>query len=154
MKSVYLAAAFHRQAEMREFAKEIEALGVRVTARWLTEDPSPTDPIEREKFLEKTAIMDMDDIEQADVLIRFSDDLSHPFVPSDWCTSSRMEESGMATAWGKQVVVVGGKQSLFDRLLNRVHIQTKEGLIQWIKWTRDWECLSPQEARDAHDYSY
>lgn len=136
MKSVYLAAAFHRQKEMREFAKEIEALGVRVTARWLIEDPSPTDPIERERFLEKTAVMDMNDIERADVLIRFSDDLSHPFVPSDWCTSSRMEESGMATAWGKQVVVVGGKQSLFDRLLNRVHLKDKDELLHWLRMVR------------------
>ena len=133
MKSCYLAAAFHRQKEMRELAKEVEALGVTVTSQWLYEDPAPTDLIEKEKFLEENAIMDMNDVERADVLIRFSDDLSSPFIPSEWGTASRMEEAGMATAWGKQVVIVGGKQSLFDRLLNRVHLKDKTELLFWLK---------------------
>ena len=130
---VYLAAAFHRQKEMRNLALDIELMGIDVTSRWLLEHLAPIDPEARENFYEENAIMDMADVKRCDILVRFSDDLACPFVPSEWCTASRMEESGMATAWNKQIVVVGGKQSLFDRLFNRVHLKDKTELLKWLE---------------------
>ena len=133
MKSVYLAAAFCRKEEMKGISLKIASLGVSITSRWLDENPSPSGKRARERFLEDTAQMDADDVWAADTLIRFSDDLSTPMVPSVWCTGSRMEETGMAHAWGKKIIIVGGQQSLFDRFPQRVHVKDKDELLAYIR---------------------
>jgi len=66
-------------------------------------------------------------------LIRFTDDLSTSTVPSVWCTGSRLEEAGYAQALGKDIVIVGGMQSIFDRLASRIHINNVTGLIIFLK---------------------
>jgi hypothetical protein len=66
------------------------------------------------------------------MIIRYSDDLSTPTVPAAWCTSSRFEEVGMASAWGKRIVIVSGVQSLFDRLPNRIHVADTEVLLAYL----------------------
>ena len=136
MKSVYLAAAFHRKKEMKKLSLEIKKLGVKVTSRWLDEEPLPEGKIKRKRFLENTAAKDANDVFAADTLIRFSDDLSTKKVPSVWCTCSRMEECGMAHAWGKKIIIVGGKQSLFDQFPQRVHVKDSKALLRYIKEER------------------
>jgi hypothetical protein len=131
MRKVYLAAAFHRKDEMKAISLRLKELGVECTSRWLDEAPLPHGHEAQERFLLDTAQMDADDVFAADTLIRFSDDLSTPTVPSRWCTASRMEETGMAHAWGKQIIIVGGKQSLFDRFKARIHFQTVEELYTY-----------------------
>jgi hypothetical protein len=133
MKSVYLAAAFHRKEEMKELSLLIKELGVKVTSRWLDEDQAPEGPIRLNRFLRDTAQMDANDVKAADTLIRFSDDLSTSTIPSQWGTGSRMEECGMAHAWGKRIIIVGGKQSLFDRFPERVHVKDKHELLNYIR---------------------
>jgi hypothetical protein len=133
MKSVYLAAAFHRKEEMKDISLKIAALGVEITSRWLDEEPAPAGPIKLKRFLLDTADMDAADVKRAHTLIRFSDDLSTPTVPSGWCTAARMEETGMAHAWGKQIIIVGGIQSLFDRFPQRVHVKDVDALLAYIK---------------------
>jgi hypothetical protein len=130
---VYLAAAFHRKDEMKAISLLLKELGVIVTSRWLDEEPLPAGKAAQARFLRNTAQMDADDVKAADTLIRFSDDLSTSTVPSSWCTASRMEETGMATAWGKQIIIVGGKQSLFDRFPQRVHVSDAKALLKYIK---------------------
>jgi hypothetical protein len=137
MKSVYLAARFDRKDEMKALSLLIEELGVKCTSRWLDEAPSPSSVKARERFLVDTAQMDADDVYAADTLIRFSDDFrTRRTVPSGWLTASRMEETGMAHAWGKTIVIVGGKQSLFDRFANRVHVRGVKELLAYIRRER------------------
>jgi len=136
MKSVYLAAAFWRKKEMKKLSLKIEELGVKVTSRWLDEEPLPEGKIKRKRFLQNTAAMDANDVFAADTLIRFSDDLSTKTVPSSWCTASRMEECGMAHAWGKKIIVVGSVQSLFDRFPQRIHLKDSKALLRYIKEER------------------
>jgi hypothetical protein len=133
MKSVYLAAAFHRKDEMKAISLRLKELGVSCTSRWLDEKPLPKGQKAQDRFLLNTAQMDADDVFAADTLIRFSDDLSTPTVPSRWCTASRMEECGMASAWGKKIVIIGGKQSLFDRFTSRIHFETVEDLYAYAR---------------------
>jgi hypothetical protein len=133
MKKVYLAAAFHRKEEMKELSLLIKELGVEVTSRWLDEEEAPHGPIKLKRFLRNTAQMDADDVKAADTLVRFSDDLSKPTVPSQWCTGSRLEECGMAHAWHKDIIVVGGQQSLFDKFPQRIHLKDKHALLSYIK---------------------
>jgi hypothetical protein len=136
MKAVYLAARFSRKKEMKELSLRIKELGVKVTSRWLDEEPLPEGKIKQKRFLQNTAAMDANDVFAADTLIRFSDDLSTKTVPSNWCTCSRMCEAGMAHAWGKKIIIVGGAQSLFDRFPQRVHLKDSKALLRYIKEER------------------
>jgi hypothetical protein len=118
---------------MKELSLRIKELGVKVTSRWLDEGPLPEGETTKARFLRDTAQMDADDVKAADTLIRFSDDLSMPTIPSSWGTGSRLEECGMATAWGMNIIVVGPNQSIFDRLPNRVHVKDAASLLDFIK---------------------
>ena len=133
MRSVYLAAAFWRKAEMKELSLRIKELGVKVTSRWLDEESLPEGKIKRKRFLENTAAMDANDVFAADTLIRFSDDLSTKTIPSSWGTGSRLEECGMAHAWGKKIIVVGEKQSLFDEFPQRIRLKDSKALLKYIR---------------------
>ena len=129
----YIASRFDRKSEIKEFSLEVIALGVEVTSRWLDKAPMPHGKDERAQFLIDTAAMDRDDVKSADVLVRFSDDLSTPTIPARWGTASRMEETGMAYAWGKRIVIVGGKQSLFDHFAERIQLKDKNELLTWFR---------------------
>jgi len=118
---------------MKELSLRIKELGVKVTSRWLDEEPLPEGKIKRKRFLENTAAMDANDVFAADTLIRFSDDLSTKTVPSSWCTCSRMEETGFAHAWGKQIIIVGAIQSLFDRFPQRIILKNTDELLEYIR---------------------
>ena len=123
---VYLSARYDRKEEMREFSKGVVALGCEVVSQWLVAEESdkPT-----EEVLRFMARLDRNDVYRCDVLVRFTDDLSTPTVPAKWCTASRFEETGMAEALGKKIIVVGGNQSLFDRLESRIHVKNNEQLL-------------------------
>jgi hypothetical protein len=127
--SVYLAAAFSRQAEILQIAEELRTRGITVTSRWLTEQKER--PVESKKveYMAQRAQEDLDDIDSADILVRFSDDLSQPTVPSHLATGSRMGEMLWAMAKIKPVIVVGGYQCVFDYLPRVSHVETVEGLI-------------------------
>ena len=118
---VYLAASWSRLGEMRQVALELRKMGVTVDCRWLDEDPLPLHG--QEKFHRENALNDVADIRNCDVLVRFTDDLSGPSVPSHLATGARMFEQGLAFAIGKPIYVVGGQQHIFDRLPGMVHVR-------------------------------
>jgi hypothetical protein len=129
---VYLAAAFSRKDEILAIAKQLEELGIVVTSRWLTEQKhAPTD-VDKHEFLAQRAQIDLDDIDRADVLVRFTDDLSEPTVPSHLATGSRMGEMMWALAHEKFVTVVGGYQCVFDYLPDIVHLENVEHLKAYL----------------------
>ena len=69
---IYTAAAWGRRAEIKKIAAELEKLGVTITARWLNEPLQPKGSSVR-KWRRETAMIDIDDIKVADILVRFSD---------------------------------------------------------------------------------
>jgi hypothetical protein len=127
---VYISARFGRREEMVEVSKAITKLGYEDVSRWLVleEGAYPS-----EKEFRDRAHLDMSDVYACDILVRFTDDLSAPTVPSAWCTASRFEETGMAQALGKYIIVVGGTQSLFDRLESRIHVANKVELYATLR---------------------
>jgi len=137
---IYLAAALRFKERVAEFARQIPSPHV-VTSRWLyehpcPEDPCPEDPDEKEKFLRETALMDLADIREADVIVRFSDieviSQYVKLVPRDLATGARHFEVGYALAQGKPVIVVGGCQNVFDHLPNILHLKDGEALLQYL----------------------
>jgi len=123
---VYISARFERRNEMKAVSKKVQSIGYEDVSRWLVleEGSRPSEAVLRER-----ANIDRDDVYSCDILVRFSDDLTPSKVPSYWCTASRFEETGMAEVLGKIIIVVGGNQSLFDRLEPRIHVATKKELL-------------------------
>lgn len=134
----YLAAAWSRRQEMQTLAADLEASipGFTVNSRWIKErrsnnrwSPATNAKINREpKHMERAireqrAEQDREDVYAANVIIRFTDDLSAPTVPSYLATGSRMVEMGMALARGTKVIVVGGIQTFFDYLPEVKHVK-------------------------------
>lgn len=141
---VYLAAAWRRQAELRDIASRLAARDVEITSRWLFEEEAPN-PKDRDRHRRETAFIDIQDVRAADVLVRFTDqaariDGEYPTgqIPAGLATGARMFEMGLAWAEGIPIVVVGGKQPVFDYLPNIVHLKDVEELLEF---------LSPTEPR-------
>jgi hypothetical protein len=128
MLKVYLAAAFSRKDEICEIAEQLEGLGIEITSRWLKEPAADPRQEDRAAFMAERAKIDLEDIDRADMLVRFSDDLSAPTVPSHLATGSRMGETLWALAHEKIVIVVGGHQCVFDYLSGVVHVQDVDQL--------------------------
>ena len=135
---IYLAAAWSRRLEMADVANQIRDFYspyAEVYSRWLVEG-SDAD-------LRTRASEDLQDIDDCDVLIRFTD---HPtliafqdwdgvptgYAPAHLITGARMVEMGYAMAKGKTIVVVGGHQAIFDHLSIVHHVENVEGLLDWI----------------------
>ncbi len=121
---VYIAAAWHRQAEMAALAEELKsATGVEITSRWLHEIPAKGSKLKKDRSKRLWAKRDVQDVRKADVLVRFTDDLSREFIPSQWATGSRMFEMGLAFERKMHVIVVGGYQPVFDYLPEIIHVR-------------------------------
>lgn len=135
---IYLAAAWSRQAEIREFAPRLEALDHIITSRWLYEVPAPTGK-NRERHLRETAFIDIQDVRKADLLVRFTDEItqlgyegSTPIARVELLSGARMFEFGLAWGAGIPIIVVGGMQNMFDRLINVTHLPDKEAFVKFL----------------------
>ena len=129
---VYLAGAFSRQKEIREVAEQLRSLGIEVTSRWL-EEKWPVDPKEWARHRLETAFMDIRDLREADLLVRFTDDLSGETIPSKLGSCARMFEFGMAWERGMPIAVIGGPQNVFDALPNITHLPDVEALKKFLQ---------------------
>lgn len=133
---LYLAAAWSRQAEIRAVAEDLNQLpGIEVAARWLYEEPIPPTlhDSELDEFRQNRAQEDVEDVRAAHMLVRFTDDLNRPIVPSGLATGSRMFEMGLAYAWKKVIIVVGGTQPIFDYLPEIFHVHDVATLKRVLK---------------------
>ena len=125
---VYLAAAWSRKDEIKKIADELIELGVDVQAQWLSEPAIFPADVSKAFFLQQRAEIDVNDILQCDLLVRFSDDLTGQTVPASLATGSRMFEMGLAWQAGKEIIVVGGYQCVFDYLEGVIHVRDVEDL--------------------------
>jgi hypothetical protein len=124
---VYLAAAWSRQQEIRAVAQELRAIGVEVTSRWLDEREAQN-PADWARHRRETAFIDIQDVRRADILVRFTDNLKTETIPSHLGTGARMFEFGLAWGAGIPIVVVGGRQNVFDYLIGITHLPDVEAL--------------------------
>lgn len=132
-RKIYLAAAWGRRFEIKQVALILERMGYEVTSRWLDQEnfgaSNLQNTADKEMFLQKHALIDVDDVLRADILIRFSDadEMKKPLVDSKLVSGARMFEMGMAYATNlfaheMLIIVVGGNQNIFDRLPNVRHV--------------------------------
>lgn len=118
---LYLAGRYSRRDEFREIATQLRANGFIVTSRWLKENADLHhklgDPIDGHDdvatFYLKTAIIDCEDIQAADVILFFAED-PHVGTPR----GGRHVEFGYALGIGKRLFVIGGEENIFHYLPN------------------------------------
>jgi hypothetical protein len=107
---VYLAARYGRRAELCAYRDQLEAVGHRVTARWLSglhESDNGRDPLnltDSARFAQE----DMDDLSSAEVVIAFTEPPT-----TTYSRGGRHVEAGMALAWGKRLLIVGPAENVF-----------------------------------------
>jgi nucleoside 2-deoxyribosyltransferase len=122
MNRVYLAARFSRLEELNQYRIELEAMGITVTSRWLLGGHEWTGTPEEEMPREvqaRFAREDQTDILMADTVICFTE-------PSGAgpARGGRHVEAGMAYAWQKQIIVVGGIENVFYALPEMIHAES------------------------------
>jgi nucleoside 2-deoxyribosyltransferase len=102
---IYLAASYDQMELMRRWEKVLHEYGHECTARWIHNAE------ENEKMtLAAAALMDLDDIDAADCIISYNNGKS--------TRGGRHVEFGYALARGKEMIIVGERESVFHHLSN------------------------------------
>jgi len=110
---VYLASRFARQRELRGIAQELESHGYIVTSRWLNSpEPLADDALHSDGSAPELAIMDLEDLHQADLCIAFTEPPDNPRPGR----GGRHTELGVALGLGRKVLVVGPREHVFHCL--------------------------------------
>ena len=104
MATIYLAARFERQAELRVYRDRLRAAGHVLTSRWLDVTGKPPVPTDSAEY----AQVDLDDIAHARWFVLFTDD-----VPG---RGGKDFETGWALALGVPVRIVGPRVHVFHYL--------------------------------------
>jgi hypothetical protein len=137
MAKIYIAGAFARQDELLGVSKKLQSLGYEITARWLSQEDTKAiaaceNDDQKEKLLRIYAYNDYYDVMACDILVRFSDAeaMQEKLSDSKLVSGARHFEHGVAWVLGKRVIVVGGKQNIFDRLDGTEHVEDVEELCQ------------------------
>jgi nucleoside 2-deoxyribosyltransferase len=108
---VYLAARFSRLEELLGYKAELRRLGIEVTSRWLLGGHEWVGTADEEipvEELARFAADDIADLEEADVLICFTES-----PRSGPARGGRHVEFGYALAIGKPTIVVGHRENVF-----------------------------------------
>ena len=82
---------------------------------------------------------DAADVKRCDTFIRWTDNEAKgtaELISRRLLSGGKLEETGMALAWGKRVIVVGGFQNIFDRLSVVQHVKDFAELVQTLELFR------------------
>ena len=116
-KTVYLSAAFGRQAELREYRDELTRSGFEVCSRWLDEVANEEEVPANE--LSWIAQRNRYDLERSSTLIAFTE-------PSGAgpARGGRHVEYGYALARRAWVIIVGHRENVFHHLADCIYVET------------------------------
>lgn len=136
VNSVYLAARFSKQEELKGYRDLFLQQNIGVTSTWLEQDPDKTAPNGGNQLDEtgdtetrtKHAIQDLVDVRRADGLVFFSE-------PQLARRGGRHVEFGYALALGKPIYVVGGFENIFHYTPGIRHFDTVQDVVQDIHLT-------------------
>lgn len=120
---IYLCARFGRQAEMRGHRDTLTAAGHEVTSRWLDVDESAVP----EADYPEHARTDIEDIQDSDVLLAFSEEPDSPHG-----RGGRHVEFGYALWNNKYCAVIGPRENIFHHLVGVPVFATIEEAIDRI----------------------
>jgi nucleoside 2-deoxyribosyltransferase len=107
----YLAARYDRRDELRAIAEKLrKEVHFTITSRWLNEtEPLNSDMGDHsDEFYTLTATIDLEDVNDADCVVFFSEDPLEAFK-----RGGRHVEFGFALAQNKPIYVIGPKENVF-----------------------------------------
>lgn len=133
-KKVYLAAKYSRREEMEVLACDLPAIGLECNARWVygAEEKYLEDDPKEKMTRREIAVMDLEDVSNADILILFTHERSSP-QPG----GGRFVEFGYALARGLRCIVIGPAENVFteapgvDRYDDWQSFLKAEGVPYW-----------------------
>jgi len=127
---VYLAARYSLKEQLKVYATELRAEGIEVTSRWLEEKYSPNTQMGEVPYNELVmfARTDLQDVEDADVLVFFAEDPENQ--PR---RGGRHVEFGYALAENKTILVVGPIENIFHNLPEITHFDNFEQVKNTLK---------------------
>lgn len=151
---VYLASWFASKTKMRDKAEELRGLGIEVTSRWLKEKIGGQTQVAEvsDSYLRTTAIVDIEDILKADVVVLMSPskkDLKKVPKPS-WSRGGRVFESGLqyglmlaaflsSGSTHRRLIICGPKENVFHWLdteqtdfPNIEHVSSWKSLVRYL----------------------
>lgn len=110
---VYLAARYSRKKEIKALIPILLQYNIQTTSRWLDEPWEGTAQLTEftPEFCRLTASIDLEDIDNADTFVFFSED---PLVGTP--RGGRHVEFGYALSQGKRIVVIGRPENIFHYL--------------------------------------
>jgi|SRR6185312_14622810 len=128
--NIYLAAQYERKDEMRTVRDRLEAMGYKVTSRWidqldqdeglgheiLTADPTRGRPY---------AYKDIEDIDACELFILFTSGTGGG-------RGGYHTEFGYALARAKEIILVGPRENVFHTMLIVTRFETTEQLLRWV----------------------
>jgi hypothetical protein len=132
-RMIYLAAHYARNAEMRGYRDILEAMGHKVTSRWidqhqdtglLTEALGEAELNAHPELGTPYALKDMEDIYTADTVMSFTNGRGR---------GGRHVEFGMAVVLMKRLVIVGPREHVFHTLPDIEHYPDWSRLF--LKWS-------------------
>lgn len=127
--SVYLAGSFSRKTELAGYRAQFEQVGLKVVSRWLdepVEDMAHIDTVPAD-YSRITAIVDVDDLDDAAVLVLFSNGTG-----SFNKGGGRFVEMGYMMAQGKKCITVGEPETVFQFHPDHVCVPTVESAVNTI----------------------
>ncbi len=121
---IYLAAWYERNAEMRRYRAELEALGHMVTSRWIDQHGGELTASMPEREIDDNlqgaalyAHKDLEDLNAANVMIFFAS-------PNGEGKGGRHFELGYAIAKQKPIIHIGRRENVFQALPTIAHYDT------------------------------
>lgn len=109
--SVYIAAPFDTQDEMKVLRGRLQNRGHLVTSRWLDESEIPGHPDPHDNVYKGHALRDLQDIRASTVVILFN-----PLSHKSQGTGGRHVETGFALGVGKSIIIYGWPSNVFHAL--------------------------------------
>lgn len=110
---VYLSARWGRQAELREYRERLIGYDFQVMSRWLDVDAGEEDLWYKGRHACEAARMDLEDIQNSNIVIGFSEKHNSPFA-----RGGRHVEIGYALAFPEKILaIVGQPENIFHSLV-------------------------------------
>lgn len=117
MTKIYLAARYPRRYELIEHADKLIKAGYDITSKWIYGQ-------EEGMTYREIAVMDIEDVDAADVVMSFTEIGSPPHV-----RGGRHVEFGYGLAKGKQCVTIGEWENVFHYYPSVVVYDTVEDFL-------------------------
>lgn len=127
--NIYLASRFSRRHECHALGKQLEKYGYKIVSRWTLPDSdhivaSGISQIAADKERERFALEDLEDIDKCDIVVSLMED-----EPRNNTRGGRHVEFGYAIAKGKELVVIGCRETVFHHLPEVHHFETVEDYL-------------------------